>query len=319
MDNGVFFHEMMRGLPQVEEVNPSPGGTASRAAVVESSARLLRWVEQRYTDWPREPSVWFTRPVIRRFVDVGPSGRNPMEWLATEHSLMVMHRAFGTAPLKAKMYADVIKRFQPSAPYVGAQKDFPDRWADAQHVSRRVDAKVLVALGMTLGLSLDEIVLLRVADVEFDSNWTEARLLVRGDHYRAIGTVNRAAVAAISAACEGSRPEQFVFRSQCIVRDNHTVLNMTRTSLRNPVPGPRTGRMRATALVAKKREWKESAEVRRFFGLRSSTAIDRLEDFWIRDFLAHPMHGDEKVLSRDEPISLGCRAEWVSPYRKLKS
>jgi integrase len=187
----------------------------------------------------------FARDTIANFVAVGlpnskPSARGNLRSQLLRMSEVLLGRTVSLRKLGALPPSD------PSAPYSSAEVISLRNWADAQSTDdRRINARVLNALGLGAGLSASEIGSLRTADIVPDEHGVT--ITITGDRARTV-PVLRDWEEALMERAQALAPDRYAFRENRTGYFPNLISNFVRRSQWTLVL-PQSQRMRATWIV----------------------------------------------------------------------
>ncbi|MFI8927130.1 hypothetical protein ACIG3E_05495 [Streptomyces sp. NPDC053474] len=197
--------------------------------------------------------VWLSAEFIERFVQVGCPGVGEATRGNYRSRLLRLREAVIGPPLVTGMPAK-LSASDASRPYSPTEQAALWGWAAGQPtMALRSGCRVLLALGLGVGLDSAEVVPVRAHDVRTVGADSPVTVAVRGPRQRLVVCRRRIervlADEAEAAVREGQT--SYLFRPAAMARGKNTVTNFLARTVKDPkVPALSMGRARATWLVA---------------------------------------------------------------------
>lgn len=257
-------------------VRPAVEAAAARSdrdanALYPPAAAFALWAWQS-RGMPPEGTTIFRQRVINEFIHRGMPNHTRASRATYRSALTTIAEAV-TPTWDASA---VIPRSAPTAPYSAQEVARLVSWARSQrNEDRRVDARVLLALGLGAGLTTIELLNVRTRDID----WRDGQLVVQVWSSRPrLVPVDPQWAGGLLAVREHNAPDEWAFRrtrrgvrapqvTDFLHRHHHTEIDV------RPV------RMRTTWLVSHLRTSTPPRELLRISGLKNMAALDRLTPF----------------------------------------
>ncbi|MFF4405216.1 hypothetical protein [Streptomyces sp. NPDC001404] len=202
---------------------------------------------------PAEARTWLSAEFIERFIQVGCPGVGEATRGNYRSRLLRLREAVNGPPLVTGMPVK-LSASDVSRPYSPAEQVALWGWAAGQPTAAlRSGCRVLLALGLGVGLDSAEVVPLRAHDVRTAGAGGPVTLAVRGPRQRLVVCRRRIerVLAEEAGAVVREGQASYLFRPAATGRGKNTVTNFLARTVKNPkVPALSMGRARATWLVA---------------------------------------------------------------------
>jgi integrase len=222
-----------------------------------------------------DPNVVLSRQVVDRFCAEGLPGYSEATRGNFRSQLLRMSELLLDAKAISRRLTP-LKAANPSRPYSDAEVIALRSWSEHQSTSaRRINARVLMALGLGAGLSAIEIGELRVADIQSDS---EGLLIkVSAGRVRSV-PVLREWEPALLARAEQLNGDQYAFRENHKQAFPNLISGFVARSRQSPVL-PQSQRLRATWIVRHLNAGTPVVPLLRAAGVESLEALTRYVRF----------------------------------------
>jgi hypothetical protein len=202
---------------------------------------------------PAQLEVWLAPELIERFVQVGCPAVSAATRGNYRSRLLRLRKAVIGPPLRSGVPVK-FSASDASRPYARAEQAALWGWAAGQPTAAlRAGCRLLLTLGLGVGLDSPEVVPLRVHDVRRPGVQGPVTVAVRGPRQRLVVCRRpfERALAKEAEAVEEAGRARYVFRPGHTSRGKNTVTNFLARTVKEPrVPALSMGRARATWLVA---------------------------------------------------------------------
>jgi hypothetical protein len=201
---------------------------------------------------PAAPQAWLSPEFIERFIQVGCPAVGEATRGNYRSRLLRLREAVISPPLRTGKPVK-LSASDPSRPYTTAEQAALWGWAAGQSTAAlRSGCRVLLALGLGVGLDSPEVVPLRAHDVRACPGNGVVTVSVRGPRARLVVCRRRFERVLADEADRAGRPGQatYLFRPGHASRGKNTVTNFLARTAKDPkVPALSMGRVRSTWLV----------------------------------------------------------------------
>ncbi|WP_062318107.1 hypothetical protein [Demequina maris] len=211
--------------------------------------RFVRWC-WRDCGLPLEREVLFTTEMIDNFIAVGCDNVMDSTRAAWRSRLRRCAALMGMPDFSAMPPEAITAEHNASAPYTPAETDVLRVWARHQRSSyRKVNANLVLALGLGAGLSTSEMLAVTGRDVTVDDDGVVVDVNGKGSRARSVPLLQQWEDPVATMVRAAMRPDDYLLFPRRRVAANPNLISMFVTTVGAPSVPVKPNRMRATWIV----------------------------------------------------------------------